>query len=290
MMLINRPHKTGGVRLLFLVLAIMLAASACGTKEAARVVAFAPGKGAAEADTTGGGVHTAVSVTKQSTPVATSGWLNLFLDDASKTVCVRTYEDETAQWYTLPQQPTPRANAGACAFSANIVANGKRMTLNSQDHAVAYGRVTVKTMKADDGVAEGLQVEYLVTPNAKTAAKTKFAKTDVAFLVRVRYLLRDGDFFVECDWKNASGNPDAFIETLGLMERFGALRNPGKGDFILVPDGGGALLYPGRYAEKAVATETSDLRFAVYGNDASNPAQEERLNANTAVYGVRRGQ
>jgi hypothetical protein len=168
---------------------------------------------------------------------------------------------------------------------ADIYANGHKLTLNSQDHSVAYGNAASRNIKGGDGKIAGVEVAYTLTPDAATAgraAKAKLDPGDVAFLVRVRYTLVEGNFLVDAGWENLNQNPNAFIAELGLMERFGALRNPGPDDFFLLPDGCGALLYPAR----APAANPEDLRFAVYGSDPSTPGGDA-LRANVAAWGVR---
>ena len=244
--------------------------------------------------------HAAPVIAAGAQPIAKSGWLELFLDDTSKTVTIRGYSAQ-AQWATLPQT----TRTGFYAADAHVVVGGKRLRLNTQDHSVAYGKATTEPI-LEDKETIGVQVNYLLTPNAATAAKAKFAQTDVAFYIRVRYTLRGGNFYVEANWENASGNPDAFIESIGLMERFGALQNPSKEDFLLLPDGGGALLYPARTTAKTSAEipeiETADLRFSVYGEDPSDPLPQNTksiyhrnddgapLSANVAAFGARSGQ
>ena len=259
----------------------LLFLSGCGSRGAG--VAAHAGQ-APQADKPGGGPHTAASIMERGDPLARSGWLELFFDDASKTVSIRSHSE--AEWSTLPRSGgTPKANAGACAFEADIYVNGHKLTLNSQDYSVAYGNAAASNVK-DAATGEGVEVAYTLTPDAATAKKAKDGKlsqSDVAFLVRVRYTLLEGNLHVRAGWENLSGNPNAFIASLGLMERFGALRNPGPNDFLLLPDGCGALLYPAR--ETAAAGD--DLRFAVYGSDPSVPGGEGALRANVAAWGVR---
>ena len=295
----NRPR--GPARVLAAAAALLLLFSACGQPDGVAATTLQAGKKPPAADAPGKGPHTAAPITPTSKSVVESGWLQLYLDDASKTVAVGGYVDK--EWYTLPQiASTPLANAGACAVEADIVVNGHRLTLNSQDHAVAYGSAKARLIKDRGGSVQGVQVNYLLTPDAQTAAKEKFSKSDVAFLIYVRYTLQDGNFYVEADWNNASGNANAFIESIGLMERFGALRSPGPEDFLLLPDGGGALLYPARAEAKPAFSQTADLRFAVYGDDPSNPLRENNsdallcrdsegnaLSAHVAAYGACRG-
>ena len=293
----HRFTKRGALGIISAALALILSLNACGSGSA-QVIALPPGGKAPP--TAPERAHMAPLIGKDAKPIAKSGWLELFLDDASKTVSIRGYSGK-AQWSTLPQE----ARTGFAAADAHIIAGGKRLRLNTQDHAVAYGNATAKTL-SEDGAVIGVQVEYLLTPNSATAKKAKLAPDDVAFTLRLRYTLRGGNFYVEAGWENTSGNPEAFVESIGLMERFGALQNPEKDDFLLLPDGGGALLYPARSTaaarSEAAETEAADLRFSVYGEDPANPVPQNTttlhyrdeaglpLGANVAAYGVRSGE
>jgi len=268
---------------------LALVLNACGAGNAVRVLTNGEAPGV-----NGTGPHYAASLTLESQPVAQSGFLELFLDEDSMTAQVRAFND--AEWFTLPQtSQTPLANAGANAVALDIIVHGTRITLNAQDHAVAWGHTT------SEAITHGVQVNYLFMPNEQTASNfPDFDESDVAFMVYVRYTLQDGNFYVEADWRNVSGNPNAFIESIGLMERFGALRNPGNNDFLLLPDGGGALLFPARTGGNF--SETAQLHFQVYGEDPTNPVTAENsathmfrdeqgdvLSANVAAFGARSG-
>ncbi|MDR2686644.1 MAG: DUF5696 domain-containing protein [Oscillospiraceae bacterium] len=277
----KHSHKYRGPLALAPAVALLLLSAGCGGKGAGLAVhAGQP----LQADEPGRGPHTAASVMGRADPLARSGWLELFLDDASKTVSIRSHSE--AEWSALPRSGgTPQANLGACAVEIDAYANGRKLTLNSQDHSVAYKNAAAQNVK-DARTGEGVEIAYTLTPDQPTADRAKagaLAAGDVAFLVRVRYTLLEGNFRVQADWENLSENPNAFIAAIGLMERFGALRSPGPNDFFLLPDGCGALLYPARQPEAS----TEDLRFAVYGEDPSNPSGGEALRANVAAWGVR---
>ncbi|MCL2446467.1 MAG: DUF5696 domain-containing protein [Oscillospiraceae bacterium] len=278
---------------LLLVLALVL--SACSTGGAAIISLRVQGDmpDAASADR---GPHFSAPLTAESEVLAQSGFLELFLDERSMTANIRGFAE--AEWFTLPQvSATPRANLGAAAVTLHLIVNGRPMTLNSQDHAVYWGNATTEEIPG------GMQVNYLITPNAETANRAdELTEDDVAFTVMVRYFLQNGVFFVEADWENTSGNPNAFIQTLSLMDRFGTLRNPGADDFLLLPDGGGALLFPARATHENDFYDGADLVFSVFGEDLANPIfrqhDEQRITvdhrsnvlaANVGVFGARQG-
>jgi hypothetical protein len=251
------------------VCAVLLLLGGC-TAQAPATLVVKPGD-APPVDAPGGGVHVAAPVAEGVQPAARSNYLSLYLDDASKTVLVRGFADTafSTSWATLGLDARyPQANAGTSAAEITVIVHGQRITLNTQDHSVAYGRAEAEPIE------NGVKVRYFLFPNKETAAKTEPEKDDVAFLVSIRYTLQDGNFYVEADWENYSQNPDAFIESIGLMERFGTLRQPGQEDYLFLPDGSGALLYPARQASAPDAAETNALRFSVYGQDPALPVAE----------------
>jgi len=278
-----------------LLLVLALAFSACGTGGAAIISLQVQGS-APDVASADRGPHFAAPLTADSDVLAQSGFLELILDQRSMTANIRGFAE--AEWFTLPQvSATPRANLGAAAVTLDIIVNGRPITLNSQDHAVYWENVTTEE------IPDGVQVNYLITPNAETAARAdELTKDDVAFTVMVRYFLQNGVFFVEADWENTSGNPNAFIQTLSLMDRFGTLRNPGADDFLLLPDGGGALLFPARATHENDFYDGADLYFSVFGEDLASPItrqhDEQRINAdhrgnvlaaNVGVFGAQQG-
>ncbi|MCL2194810.1 MAG: DUF5696 domain-containing protein [Oscillospiraceae bacterium] len=285
--------KRHSIIVLLLVLALVF--SACGTGGAAIITLQVQG-GMPDVASADRGPHFAAPLTVESDVLAQSGFLELILDERSMTANIRGFAE--AEWFTLPQvSATPRANMGAAAVTLDLIVNGRAVTLNTQDHAVYWGNVTTEEIPG------GVQVNYLLTLNAETAARAdELTENDVAFVVMLRYTLQNGMFFVEADWANASGNPNAFIQHLSLMDRFGILRNPGADDFLLLPDGGGALLFPARATHENDFADSADLYFSVFGEDLASPIarqhDEARINvdhrgnvlaANVGVFGARQG-
>jgi len=288
--------KKHHIMIISLLLVLALALSACGNQAA--IISQRIGGAMPEVASADRGPHVAAPLTAESQALAQSSFLELFLDERSMTAQIRGYAE--AEWFTLPQvSATPRANVGAAAVTLDLVVNGREITLNSQDHAVYWNNAQ------NEALPNGVQVNYLITPNAETAARARddeLTEDDVAFTVFVRYFLQDGIFFVEADWENTSGNPNAFIQHMSLLERFGALRNPGQDDFLLLPDGGGALLFPARANHENGFYDSADLYFSVFGDDLANPIarehSESRINmdhrgevlaANVGVFGARQG-
>jgi len=85
-------------------------------------VAVRAGK-APQAEQPGSGPHAAAPLSARTKPLVRSGWLELFFDDASKGMSIRSHGEEGAEWSVLGREgskPTPKADAGACAVEAEI--------------------------------------------------------------------------------------------------------------------------------------------------------------------------
>lgn len=225
--------------------------------------------------------QTVVSALHQTDPsklqyLSKSGLVELYIDEATFSVTVK----ETLQgmlWHSLPVNSTGVKDDAAAVFRLMVTSGEDTLHMNSQDNAVAFGNASF--VRKTDGVS----VEYLVTPDEETAKKTDYAADDIAFSVTVDYTLSDGSLFVSCSHKNLSGNPNAKLLNLGILEFFGAFNTTQPGDFLLVPDGSGALIH----------TATADpgfepLRFKVYGEDPGVSVIGEIPTA-VGVYGIKRG-
>ena len=161
--------------------------------------------------------------------------------------------------------------------SLKIIGGTDVYLLNSQDNSVAYGKATHSLIE------NGVVFTYDIFPNTDTSVKEKYAKTDIGFRVTVTVTLSDGSMNVSVIHSNLTGNPDAYIENIELLNCFGAYNKSGVNDFLLVPDGSGAIIKTAIYDESF-----EDLSFAVYGDDPS--AQYETSgNAIIPAFGIKHG-
>lgn len=212
--------------------------------------------------------------------VAQSGLIELYIDEKTYAVAVK----ETSQnkmWYALPQQDNGKEENRAAVVSLEVLQGGKHYFLNSQDNSVAFDTASYEL------IDNGLKVTYVIAADAQTAKKDFKSRTaqDIVFDVSVTYTLEDGSFFAQIDCKSlAETTGEAKVLKLGFLEYFGASTQGAADDFILVPDGSGALI---RTAQKAKANDT--LRFAVYGQDAALPAEENVYSALVPSFGVKQG-
>lgn len=213
-------------------------------------------------------------------PMASSGLMQLYLDDNSFGIAL--YETTREKfWYALPSAASAGYDYSAATLTMDVLYGNTMYKLNSQDDSVQYGNVACDTL--GDGKLSGFYVTYVLTADESAARKvsgdkifedsikpTDFAKTDVAFQVRVTYELLDGNLYVSADWKNLSENEDAIVCDLSLLPFFGASAQGQKGDFFLLPDGCGTQIH----------TDVQDPVFSpidlrVYGDDPSAPEQSD---------------
>ncbi|MDR1735035.1 MAG: DUF5696 domain-containing protein [Oscillospiraceae bacterium] len=256
-----------GVRVSATILGLFLFAAACSPGGYTAVTHLSTKVQAPAVENAGAGVHYTVQPTAEQSKTV-GGLLELYLDPTSLAPIIRETSNNT-YWTSLGTDATEKA---AAAVTAVVSIGGKRITLNSQDHAIAFGNATQTAYDKDGG--KGISVSYTLAPNAETAERKTAQSADVLFKVTCDYYLKDGNFYAAARWSNESHNSDAFIESISLLDRFGTLTNPTDQDYLLIPDGSGTLVYPA----KAVQGDTAALQtlsFAVYGEDPSAPAAKE---------------
>ena len=220
-------------------------------------------------------LHTSAADASELTKVTASGLVELLFDESDYAVCVRDTSYDKL-WTSLPSDE----NFEACVASVEIVSGDKLYELNTQDNSVAFGKASAKI--SDDGV----EVSYILTPDSKTAGKSSFSKSDIAFKLNINYTLTDGSLYITAKTENLVANSSARLTKLNLLGYFGASSQAQQGDFIFVPDGSGAI----------IKTDTEDesfkkpLEFAIYGEDTSAAqADSGKYSAVVPAYGIKQG-
>lgn len=225
-------------------------------------------------------VHYSESEKSFTEEAASSGLIKLYVDPKSNSFCV-VETTKNKLWSALPLLSGVAQGeellSDASVVSITVNAGTDIYSLNSQDNSLAFG-------KASYGILEnGAEFIYEIFPDEKTAKKTAYEKTDIGFRVTVTATLADGSMSVECTHSNITGNEDAFIENLELLGGFGCFNDSGEDDFLLVPDGSGAIIKTAMYDESF-----EPLSFAVYGNDPATGAQSSG-NAVIPAFGIKHG-
>lgn len=206
--------------------------------------------------------------------VASSGLIELYFDSVTMAGVVKeTSKDK--YWYALPTTSAGTTNDSS-VVSAKVISGGKLYTLNSQDNSVAFGTVTAKSD------SRGLYMTYTMGIDAKTAALTsKTVKEGSIWLqVTVNYVLQDGSLFVNIDMSKTICAPGMTVLDISLLDFFGASATSAADDYILVPDGSGAVIKTG-VADAAYKT----LNFGVY-----QQASKDTYSAIVPAFGVKQGE
>lgn len=212
--------------------------------------------------------------------IASSGLLKLYVDGQSNSFCVL----ETSQnsvWSALPvssDDVNVSMATDASVVELTVVGGTDVYYLNSQDNSVAYGTARYEQLQ------NGVKLIYNIFADAATSEKSRPDKTDIAFCVTVAVELIDGSMFIKCEYSNLSGNPDAYVEDIGLLNYFGAYSRSTPDDFVLVPDGCGAII------KTAINDDSFEpLSFPVYGDDPSAAGKASSGNAIVPAFGIKRG-
>ncbi len=217
--------------------------------------------------------------------IDTSGLITLLYDEISSAVGVRVSNSEESKlWSALPSYAEGDSySEEADIVSIEVIHNGKIYCLNSQDNSVLLGGVYT------DITEKGFQVTYLITDNGDWLKNIDLGATDDAYMsaaesyilfkVIATYYLKDGCFYADVDWVNL-GNEDDALLNIGFLEYFGADKTAVDGDYILVPDGSGAII------DTASIEVTEPVDIAVYGNDISG---DSTMKSVVAAYGMKSG-
>lgn len=214
------------------------------------------------------------------TKVASSGLIELYVDPETNTFCV--FETTKGKlWSVLPLLDDVASGedlvSNASMVSLEIIGGTDVYLLNSQDNSLAYGKASHSLIE------NGVVFTFDIFPDSDTAKKAKYEKTDIGFRITVTVTLADGSMIITTTHSNITGNPDAYIGNIDLLNCFGGYSKSGIDDFLLVPDGSGAIIKTAIYDESF-----ENLSFAVYGDDPS-VSYETSGSAIIPAFGVKHG-
>ncbi|MDO5448743.1 MAG: DUF5696 domain-containing protein [Clostridia bacterium] len=230
---------------LLLVLALILSFAGCSahfTEEGLKTV---------NATAMGEAYHTSVAENYKS--VMKSGLYELLLDEKN---CAIALKDTTGSiWYSMPTV----SNSVGSVLSVDATDGSKRYYLNSQDNAVALGTASCVTHE------DGLEITYNLQDKASNPA--------FELPITLKISLEDGVLVASVDTSKIETSHT--IIGIDILPTFGAVAEPTSGDFILVPDGPGAMI------DLSTAGE-SEYVFDTYGTDPRNTDE----NPHPALFGA----
>ena len=278
----TKPEAKRILRFACLALALCLLLSACGREEVgvktlssvvSRMLITTPCEDAES-------LHYAKSRESYSETIASSGLIELRLDRDSNSFAV--YDTSSGVlWSSLPVLEDAGFTADeenrASLITLKVAGGTDIYMLNSQDNSLAYGKA--KTETSDNGIC----FIYDIYSTEEAAGRAAPLKTDIGFRVKLNVNLADGNMTARCTYENLTGNKDASIEEIEVLNYFGAYNDMSAGNFLFVPDGCGAIIKTSVYDESF-----ESLSFSVYGDDLCAPG-ETGASSVLACFGVRKG-
>lgn len=225
-------------------------------------------------------IHYSKSKSSFTQKATASGLIELYVDPETNSLAV--YDTSLDQfWTALPLLDSltqgEKMLSEASMVSVKVIGGTDIYELNSQDNSVEYNKASYSLTE------NGALFIFDIFPDKKTAEKEKLSKNDIGFRINIDVSLKDGSMIVNSSHENITGNPDARIESIDILNYFGAYNDTKESDFILVPDGCGAIIKTSVYDESF-----EDLSFAVYGNDPSISAAANST-ATIPAFGVKHG-
>lgn len=216
--------------------------------------------------------------------VAKSGLLELYFDSSTYSIAIKdTSTNKT--WYSLPAASDGDETTPATVLDMTLSSEGGKYKLNSQDNSVAFSAASFKP------VNNGIQVTYNMALTAENALKSyeEIGDGEIYVSVTVTYSLSDGAFYAKINSGDISVSKGYVIESLGLLNYFGATTVAESDDYIFVPDASGALIMTGSGATDSYESRT----FSVYGKDEAlkqTSAEEISADAIMPVFGMKSSQ
>lgn len=174
--------------------------------------------------------------------VYSSGGFDYAFDEKNMVVSVKSQSD-SENWSTLPVSE----NTDACAAAVQLIYKDKLYMLNTQDNSVAIG--TASFEKNDSGVS----VKYELKTDEQGESLLAFT---------MDYSFSDAQMTVTCDAGSFVTPKGAQVIYFDLLPSFGESANPSYGDYFIVPDGSGALMYTATHD-----SATDNAEFDIYGQD-----------------------
>lgn len=220
--------------------------------------------------------------------VGKSGLISLYFD--SETYAVAIQETNTNKiWYALPNAAEKADTTGPAVLTLSVSRGNQLYMLNSQDNAVAFDAASFKPTE------NGIQVTYDMALDRETAACAfnDVPEGSLYASVTVSYTLTDGALHAKINCGDILLSEGYTLESLTLLDYFGATDTATDGDFIFVPDGCGAA-----QATVTAVQNGYDCRvFVPYGDDPAlgvQPQADEngtvlRTSALIPAYGVKSG-
>ena len=229
-------------------------------------------------------IHCSREDNLKSHPVLSSGFIELLVDTENCSFSIQQKSEsgsgDNSFWSALPVLPegkyAGKDTKDASVVSIEVLGGTDKYSLNSQDNSVEYKKAFY------DLIDNGAVFTYNIYPDKETADKPSLSQSDIAFSVKLTVTLSAGSMSVNCEQKHLSGNKNAKITKINLLNWFGAYNSSGKDDFLFVPDGCGAII------KTSVKDDSFEkLSFPVYGKDISVSDEDGDGTALVPAFGIK---
>jgi len=174
-----------------------------------------------------GAIHSSRAAREEMTRVARAGMTTLYYEETSRSIALYDANSKTL-WRALPEAET----TGAAMLELELLVNGQRVTLNTQDHCSSDRGLTVTQTET------GLQLMYQFDADL---SDTLHLHVHLPLEITVS----DGCMHVSAD---CSALQEADLPhgtqfcALTLLPFFGAQADAADDDFLLLPDGCGSVI------------------------------------------------
>lgn len=226
-------------------------------------------------------LHYSSSQSSFSEKIAASGLIELFVDP--QTVSFGIFETGNNRfWSALPLLDSiaegKKPINDASMATLKVLGGSDIYYLNTQDNSLLFNKSSYEKIQ------DGVKFTYDLFPDKQTADKSEYSQKDIGFRIVITVTLKDGSMLVNCTHENLTKNPDAFIENIDLLNSFGAYNDSLDEDFLLVPDGCGAIIKTSIYDESF-----ESVALSVYGNDPSSDKSDIDGEAIIPAFGIKHG-
>lgn len=182
--------------------------------------------------------------------------------------------DGKKAWTALPLTE----NGTASVLTVRVIGRDGTRILDSQSDCAVYGGFSYEVN------GNTVNAKYVFSENADAAAKSddELGKHDLRVTVPVSYTFADSALTVRVDTAGIKLSSGTVVESISLMPYFCAVApssDRNNKDFLLVPDGCGALIFTGR-----TAADYNEKRYAVYGS-----RDDDVYDAPLGAFGARTG-
>lgn len=191
----------------------------------------------------------------------------LYFDE--QTYSISVYDANSGVlWNCLASEYIGQASS---MFTVDLLIGGHEYTLNSQDDSLSMGNASYEI------IDNTIKIDYTF--------QTQIADVDVDFTVPLEFVAEDGKLTVKLDCSSLYENQDiseVAIVNINLLEYFGSNTNQNEGDYIVIPDGSGAIIDTGE-----VSKEFEPVSVSVYSGDYSIDQDMSEATAIIASFGMK---